>query len=119
VETRCPRLVYICGTHGFTAKLSLELLISNPLGLRVPVAPGRFGAVGPARQWKMQPPAVNARGARFGECGSLRSINPRRGKGESLTSSLIAAPPLPFAFVLRLRAPSFLFAALFAFACRR
>jgi hypothetical protein len=27
-------------------------------------APYRFGMVGPAHQWQMQPPAVNARGAR-------------------------------------------------------
>jgi hypothetical protein len=44
-------------------------------------APGRFGVVGPTCQWQMQPPTVNAR-ARFGERGSPRSINPRRGRGE-------------------------------------
>jgi hypothetical protein len=39
VTTRCPRLFYICRTHGLAAKPALELLISNPLDSRVPVPP--------------------------------------------------------------------------------
>jgi hypothetical protein len=56
-------------------------------------APGRFGVVGLTCQWQMQSPAVNVHGARFGEHGSPRSINPRRGRGKSLTSSLSTAAP--------------------------
>jgi hypothetical protein len=39
VVARCPRLGYICRIRGFAAEPALELLISNPLDLRVPVAP--------------------------------------------------------------------------------
>jgi hypothetical protein len=39
VTARCPRLFYICRTHGLAAKPTLELLISNPLDSTVPVAP--------------------------------------------------------------------------------
>jgi hypothetical protein len=39
MAARCSRLVYICRTRGFVAKPALELLISNPLYSRVPVAP--------------------------------------------------------------------------------
>jgi hypothetical protein len=39
VVARCPHFVYICRIHGFAAKPTLELLISNPLDSRVPVAP--------------------------------------------------------------------------------
>jgi hypothetical protein len=56
-------------------------------------APGRLVVVGPACQWQMQPPAINVHDAWFGECGSPRSINPRRGRGKSLTSSLSTAAP--------------------------
>jgi hypothetical protein len=39
VAVRCPRLFYICRTHGLAAKTAIELLISNPLESRTPVAP--------------------------------------------------------------------------------
>jgi hypothetical protein len=39
VAARCPRLGYICRTRGFAAEPTLELLISNPLDSRAPVAP--------------------------------------------------------------------------------
>jgi hypothetical protein len=39
VTARCPRLFYICRIHGPMDKPALELLISNPLDSRVPVAP--------------------------------------------------------------------------------
>jgi hypothetical protein len=39
VVARCPRLIYICGAHGLAAKPALELLISNLLESRAPVAP--------------------------------------------------------------------------------
>jgi hypothetical protein len=60
-----------------------------------------------------------ARCARFGERGSLRSINLRRGKGESLTLPLSAAAPLPSALLLRLRASLLSFAARLAFTRHR
>jgi hypothetical protein len=80
--------------------------------------PGRFGVVGPLvgdgrRCLQLM------RTARVGERGSLRSINPRRRKGESLTSPLSAGAPLPSAFLLRLRAPLLSFVARFAFARHR
>jgi hypothetical protein len=54
----------------------------------------------------MMSPAVNAHDARFGERGSPRSINPRRGRGKSLTSSLSVRCPSPLASCsLRLGAP--------------
>jgi hypothetical protein len=39
VTARSPHLIYICRTHGLAAKPTLELLISNPLESRAPVAP--------------------------------------------------------------------------------
>jgi hypothetical protein len=39
VAARCPHLIYIYRTRGFAVELTLELLISNPLELRVPVVP--------------------------------------------------------------------------------
>jgi hypothetical protein len=39
VAARCPYLGYICMIRGFATKPALELLISNPLNLRAPVAP--------------------------------------------------------------------------------
>jgi hypothetical protein len=39
VTARCPHLFHICRTRGLAAKPALELLISNPLDLRVPVVP--------------------------------------------------------------------------------
>jgi hypothetical protein len=39
VAARCPRLVYICRVRGFAAEPALELLISNTLYSRAPVAP--------------------------------------------------------------------------------
>jgi hypothetical protein len=39
VAARHPRLGYIYKICGFAAEPALELLISNPLDLRVPVAP--------------------------------------------------------------------------------
>jgi hypothetical protein len=92
----------------------------RPFGYRAAMiaharATGRFGAVGPACQWQMQPPAVNAHGVWFVEHCSLRSINPRKG-GSPLPHHL-ALPPFasclhfpaarPFIFAhhsLRLRA---------------
>jgi hypothetical protein len=54
----------------------------------------RFGTVGPVYQRQARSPAVNAHGARgFRECGSPRSINRERGRGESLTSSLSVRCP--------------------------
>jgi hypothetical protein len=39
VTVGCSHLFYICRTHGLVAKPALELLISNPLESRAPVAP--------------------------------------------------------------------------------
>jgi hypothetical protein len=39
VAARFPHLSYICRIHGFAAKPALELLISNPLDLRIPMPP--------------------------------------------------------------------------------
>jgi hypothetical protein len=39
VSVRCPRLGCICRIRGFAAELTLELLISNPIDSRAPVAP--------------------------------------------------------------------------------
>jgi hypothetical protein len=39
VAARCPHLIYICRAHGLVAEPALELLISNPLEPRAPVAP--------------------------------------------------------------------------------
>jgi hypothetical protein len=39
VAARCTRLIYIYRTRGFAVELTLELLISNTLESRVPVAP--------------------------------------------------------------------------------
>jgi hypothetical protein len=39
MTTRCPRLFYICRTHGLAAKPALELLINNPLESRASVVP--------------------------------------------------------------------------------
>jgi hypothetical protein len=39
VASKYPRLFYICRAHGLAVRLSLELLISNPLESRASVAP--------------------------------------------------------------------------------
>jgi hypothetical protein len=39
VAVGCPRLIFICRARELAAKLALELLISNPLESRAPVAP--------------------------------------------------------------------------------
>jgi hypothetical protein len=39
VATGCPRLFYICKARVFAVEPILELLISNPLQPRAPVAP--------------------------------------------------------------------------------
>jgi hypothetical protein len=82
-------------------------------------APCYFGVVGPAHQWQMQPPAVNAWRTRFREYGSPRSINHEKRRGKSLTSSLSTRCPSLFAFASRLRAPLLSPAACFVFARRR
>jgi hypothetical protein len=47
VAARCPRLICICRAHGLTGKPILELLISNPLESRAPVAPVTERVSGP------------------------------------------------------------------------
>jgi hypothetical protein len=39
VAARCPRLIYIYRAHGLAVEPAFELLISNPLESRAPVAP--------------------------------------------------------------------------------
>jgi hypothetical protein len=100
-------VVVVCGGRAFSGGAVARVVgdvgggrdgAPRPFGCRAVMiahacTPGRFGAVGPARQWQMQPPAVNARGARFRERGSLRSINCKRGGCESLTSPLSVCSP--------------------------
>jgi hypothetical protein len=74
-------------------------------------APGHFGDVGPARQWRMRPPAVNACSAR-GSGSAVRGARlpwiykSKEREGKSLTSSLSVCCPSPLASCsLRLCAP--------------
>jgi hypothetical protein len=68
--------------------------VPQPFGCRAVMiaharAPDCFSSVGPAGQRQTVSPAVNARGVCGSqERGSPRSINCRRGRGESLTSLL-------------------------------
>jgi hypothetical protein len=59
-------------------------------------APSRFGDVGPARQWQMRLPAVNARSARTVRGAQLPYIyKSGEREGEPFTSTLSACSPLP------------------------
>jgi hypothetical protein len=57
-----PRLGHICKTRGFAAEPTLELLISNPLDFRAPVAPT-------LKEWDLRPLVSNRtlRGSDFFE----------------------------------------------------
>jgi hypothetical protein len=60
MAARCPRLGYICRICGSAAEAALELLISNPLDSRAPVAPSLV-------EWDLRPLVSNCtlRGSGF------------------------------------------------------
>jgi hypothetical protein len=51
VASKCPHLFYICKAHGLAVRSALELLISNPLESRAPVAPALVERV--SRHWSV------------------------------------------------------------------
>jgi hypothetical protein len=83
MTTRCPRLFYICRTHGLAAKPALELLISNPLESRASVVPA-------LAEWVSRPLISNRtlRGSDFLSLG----LEPREGHAYLARDRAIKSP---------------------------
>jgi hypothetical protein len=97
VAARCPRLDRIYGIHGFVVEPTLELLISNPLESRAPVAP--------ALTKRVSGPLVGnhtLRGSGFSSLG----LRPCGGHTYSVRDQAILMPKVVAAVVRRGRALS-------------
>jgi hypothetical protein len=92
VAARCPHLYCICRICGFAVELSLELLISNPLESRAPVAP--------ALTERVSRPLVSNRTLR-GSGFSSFGLGPRGGHTYYVRDRAVLLPTVVAAIVRR------------------
>jgi hypothetical protein len=95
VAARCPCLIYIFRAHGIAAELTLELLISNPLEPRAPMAP--------ALVERVSRPLVSNRTLR-GFDFSSPGLRPREGHAYLVRDKAIKCPRFVAVVVRRGRA---------------